>query len=110
MEKRAALVTLGKDPKTLDKAVQHIKSAVTNQNLIMGTKKDVRSVTFKDKDDIPNTEDVNIRLVNKVLPKTTSLLESRISTFENDIKKTKRLLREILERMRRERESVKTQI
>lgn len=100
LEKRAALVTLDKDPKTLDEAVQHMKSAVTNQKLIMGTKKDIRRVTFEEKDDIPNTEDVNIRLVNKVLPKTTPSLESRISTLENDNKETKRLLREILERMK----------
>lgn len=100
LEKRAALVTLDKDPKTLDEAVQHMKSAVTNQKLIMGTKKDVRRVTFEEKDDIPNTEDVNIRLVNKVLPKTTPSLETRISTLENDNKETKRLLREILERMK----------
>lgn len=77
-----------------------MKSAVTNQKLIMGTKKDVRRVTFQKKDDIPNTEDVNIRLVNKVLPKITPSLETRISTLENDNKETKRLLREILERMK----------
>lgn len=77
-----------------------MKSAVTNQKLIMGTKKDVRRVTFQKKDDIPNTEDGNIRLVNKVLPKITPSLETRISTLENDNKETKRLLREILERMK----------
>lgn len=89
LEKRAALVTLGKDPKTLDKAVQHMKSAVTNQKLIMGTKKDVSSVTFKDKDDIPNTEDVNIRLVNKVLPKTTSSLDPEFRPLKTTSKRQK---------------------
>lgn len=91
LEKRAALVTLDKDPKTLDEAVQHMKSAVTNQKLIMGTKKDVRRMTFEEKDDIYNTEDVN-RLVNKVLPKTSPSLETRILTLENDNKETKKII------------------
>lgn len=52
MEKRAAIVTLDKDPKTLEEAVQHMNTAITNQLLIMGPKEDDRRVTFDDKDKI----------------------------------------------------------
>lgn len=40
MEKRAAIVTLDKDPKTLEEAVQHMNTAITNELLIMGPKED----------------------------------------------------------------------
>lgn len=48
MRKRVAIVTLNKDPKTLDEAVQHMITAITNQLLIMGPKEDDRRVTFED--------------------------------------------------------------
>lgn len=57
MEKKAAIVTLDKDPKTLDEAVQHMNTAIINQKLIMGPKKDVRKVTFDDKDEILSSTD-----------------------------------------------------
>lgn len=52
MERRAAIVTLDKDPKTLDEAVQYINTTITNQLLIMEPKEDGRRVTFEYKDEI----------------------------------------------------------
>ena len=46
--KQAALLALDKNPLTLDQATQHMKSAVTNQRLILGTKQlDIKRVTFE---------------------------------------------------------------
>jgi hypothetical protein len=41
IEKQSALVTLNKDPKTLNEAIQYLKSANTNQKLIGGVKKEI---------------------------------------------------------------------
>ena len=92
-EKRAALVTLDKDPKTLDEAVQYLKGAITNQKLIMGSKRDVRRVTFEEGDNL----DAEVRMINKSVQRTTPSLESRITSLEADNKETKKLLKEILE-------------
>lgn len=35
----AALTTFDKDPENLDKALKYVKSAVTNQRIIMGLRK-----------------------------------------------------------------------
>lgn len=94
-EKRAALVTLDKDPETLDKAVQYMLNAITNQKLLLGQKKDIRRATLED-EVLPNIENTNIRIVQKTVPS----LETRITALENDNKETKRLLKEILERMK----------
>lgn len=102
-EKRAALVPLDKDPETLDKAVQYMKNAISNQTLLLGQKKDIRRTTLED-EILPNIENANFRIVHKTIPS----LETRITALENDNKETKRLLKEILERMKdveRERES-----
>lgn len=102
-EKRAALVTLDKDPETLDKAVQYMLNAITNQKLLLGQKKDIRRATLED-EVLPNIENTNIRIVQKTVPS----LETRITALEKDNKETKRLLKEILERMKEnevERES-----
>lgn len=63
MEKRAALVTLDKDPETLDKAVQYMQNAITNQKLLLGQKKDIRRTTLED-EILPNIENANIRIVH----------------------------------------------
>ncbi|XP_061195172.1 DNA ligase 1-like [Saccostrea echinata] len=104
-EKRAALVTLDKDPKTLDEAVQHMKSAITNQKLIMGPKKEVRRVTFEEKSEeippiITHQEDASIRVINRTTPKTVPSLETRMTALENDNKEFKRMLMEILKRLK----------
>ena len=48
-DKRAALTSMDKDPENLDRAVQFVKSAMTNQRVILGIKKtDVKRVTFQE--------------------------------------------------------------
>lgn len=65
IERKAAIVTLDKDPKTLDEAVQHMNTAIINQKLIMGPKKDIRKVTFDDKDEIlSNTDNKRSRSIS----------------------------------------------
>ncbi|XP_056014940.1 interaptin-like [Ostrea edulis] len=63
-EKRAALVTLDKDPNTLDEAMQHMKSAITNQKLIGGVKKEIKRVSFNKPPQSP-PEEPNIRMTNR---------------------------------------------
>ena len=62
-EKWAALVTLDKGPKTLEEAMQNIKSAITNQTLIGGIKKDVKRVTLNEIDE-SSPEKRSIRRTN----------------------------------------------
>lgn len=50
IQKRAALITPDRDPKTLEDVVQLTKTAITNQTLIMEPKKNVRRVTFEEND------------------------------------------------------------
>lgn len=52
MERRAAIVTLDEDPKTLDEAVQYMNTTITNQLLIIEPKEAGKSVTFEYKDEI----------------------------------------------------------
>jgi hypothetical protein len=48
-DKRAALTAMDKDPENLDRAVQLVKFAMTNQRVIFGIKKtDVKRVTFQE--------------------------------------------------------------
>lgn len=78
-------------------------NAITNQKLLLGQKKDIRRATLED-EVLPNIENTNIRIVQKTVPS----LETRITALEKDNKETKRLLEEILERMKEnevERES-----
>ncbi|XP_061189157.1 DNA ligase 1-like [Saccostrea echinata] len=95
-EKRAALVTLDKDPQTLDQAINYMKSSITNQKLIMGPKKEIKSVTFENmKSDDSPSKDISIRMARSPSPPKPSL-ESRISALEKESRETTRLLKEIL--------------
>ncbi|XP_061177795.1 trichohyalin-like [Saccostrea echinata] len=95
-EKRAALVTLAKDPQTLDQAINYMKISITNQKLIMGPKKETKNVTFENmKSDDSPSKDIRIRMARSPSPPKPSL-ESRISTLEKESRETTRLLKEIL--------------
>ncbi|XP_061177789.1 trichohyalin-like [Saccostrea echinata] len=95
-EKRAALVTLDKGPQTLNQAINYMKSSITNQKLIMGPKKDIKSVTFENmKSDDSPSKDISIRMARSPSPPKPSL-ESRISALEKESRETTRLLKEIL--------------
>jgi len=50
-DKKAALTAMDKNPNTIDEAMQYVKSAVTNQRVILGTKKiDIKRVTFNEEE------------------------------------------------------------
>lgn len=106
-DKQAALTTMDKDPDTLDKALQYVKSAVTNQRVILGAKKaDVKRVTFQDTDmDTYNTDEDSTPLVTTVramYKKNTnetdvSRFEDRLKKTEDDLQETKSNVKQILE-------------
>ena len=98
-EKRAALVTLDKDPKTLEEAMQYMKSAITNQKLIGGIKKEVKRVTFDEVDE-SSPEKLSIRRTNIRTPSppssNTGTLENRITRLEEEQQEHTKLLKEII--------------
>lgn len=106
-DKQAALTTMDKDPDTLDKALQYVKSAVTNQRVILGAKKaDVKRVTFQDTDmDTYNTDEDStpiITTVRAMYKKNTnetdvSRFEERLKKTEDDLQETKSNVKQILE-------------
>ena len=118
LDKKAALTAMDKDPDTLDKALQYVKSAVTNQRVILGARKQefgVKRVTFQDStqdDDVDaDTEPqrASIRAVYRNENNTSDIsrLETRLKKTEDDLKETKSAVNQILDilkgRVRNER-------
>lgn len=76
-EKRAAgLVILYKDLQKLDEAVGHVKSATTNQKLIIWDKREITMVTI----DESSPEERSVR-VAMTTSRPTNGIETRISTL-----------------------------
>ena len=89
--KQAALTAMDKNPTTLDEARQHLKSAITNQKLILGAKKsEIKRVTFQNEtsDSDSETEETvaQIRSVQESKNKREISIESRISGIEQQVK------------------------
>jgi len=92
-EKKAALVALDKNPSTLEEASMYMKGAITNQRLILGTKKhEVKRVTFEDDDD---EQELKVRALYKDKPES-SVLENRIKKTEDDIQEIKKTVGQIV--------------
>ncbi|CAG2187715.1 unnamed protein product [Mytilus edulis] len=83
MDKKAALTAMDKDPDSLDKALKYVKSAVTNQKVILGNKKpEVKGKGASDTDVI-------------------SRFESRLKKTEEDVQDTKTSIKQILDILKR---------
>ncbi|VDH98170.1 Hypothetical predicted protein [Mytilus galloprovincialis] len=97
-EKQAALVAMDKNPSSLDEATQYMKSAITNQRLIMGSRKttDIKRVTFEDPAEIKDSEAV-IRAIYRDKPQLeSSKMDIRVKKNEDDIQEMKKSLSQIL--------------
>ena len=97
---------MDKDPDNLDKALQFVKIAVTNQKVILGSlKPDVKRVTFTESDpDLYEAEDnssLATTTVRALYKKDTGELnmsnfEARLKKTENDLEETKANVKQIL--------------
>ena len=104
--KQAALTAMDKNPLTLDDAIQHMKSAITNQRLILGAKKtEVKRVKFETCDE-ESEEEGEISTVRAIYSQNKtqnteqtnySKLEFRMKKIEDDNRDTQSKLKEILQ-------------
>jgi len=108
IDKKAALSAMDKDPENLDKALQFVKSAVTNQRVIMGNRRpDIKRVTFEDCE-TTNTDSeeeiVPTPLVRTIYRKgefDVAKFDARLKKTEDDLKDTKESLKKILDLLQR---------
>ena len=104
-DKLTSFAALNKDPDNLDRAVQLVKSTMTNQRLILGTKKtDVKRVTFQEAEieDCDPDDDfqasASLRTIYRTeTDSTTSKFEARLKKTEEDLKETKTNVKQILD-------------
>ena len=104
-DKQAALVAMDKDPVNINRVVQLVKSAITNQKVVLGIKKaDVKRVTFQEiqREDCDPHDDnqasASLRMVyRKETESTMSKLEARLKKTEEDLNETKANVKQILD-------------
>lgn len=113
--KQAALIAMDKNPLTLDMATQYMKTAVTNQKLILGVRKsETRRVKFESSESESEDDDENISKVravyntkqasNQFTDQTRlSKLESRVKRIEEDNREMKNNIHDILQILRTNR-------
>lgn len=109
LNKQAALIAMDKNPTTLDIAIQYIKSAITNQKLILGVKKcEVRKVKFEDSESESESDEETPKKVRAVVSSKQntiqnseqtkfSKLESRVKRIEEDNREIKNNIADILQ-------------
>ena len=121
--KQAYLTAMDKNPANLDEARQYLKSAITNQRLILGVKKtDIKRVTFKssqstesDSEEDETTSMHKIRTIQQTQePKNVSSrkeisyetrlssIENKVKNIENDNRETKASINQILDILKRQ--------
>jgi hypothetical protein len=100
-DKRVALTAMDKDPENLDKAVQLVKSAMTNQRVIFGIKKRVTFQETEMEDCDPDDDfqaSASLRTVyRKDTDSTMSKFEARLKKMEEDLKETITNVQQILD-------------
>ena len=101
LNKPAALIALDKNPENLDDATQHLKSAITNQRLILGKKNEIKRVTFETSESESEDEKPHVRAMysnfkDKTKENRISSLETRMTKIEDENKKTRESIQEIL--------------
>ncbi|CAG2235895.1 unnamed protein product [Mytilus edulis] len=110
MDKKAALTAMDKDPDSLDKALKYVKSAVTNQKVILGNKKpEVKRVTFHETetdvyDSHGDHESTSVRALYRKGASDTDVIsrfESRLKKTEEDVQDTKSSIKQILDILKR---------
>ena len=100
--KQAALIAMDKNLTTLDIAIQYIKSAITNQKLILGLKKcEVKKVKFEDSEGESESDKETPNKVRAVFSSKQNTmqnseqtkftkLESRVKKIEEDNREIKK--------------------
>lgn len=104
--KSAALIAMNKNPTTLQEAKQFVKSAITNQRIILGAKKipvEAKRVSFQTFDD--ETEEVEterettvrtVRFADQDNKLTMNKLDQRLRKTEEGLEETRKNVNEIL--------------
>ena len=90
-DRKAAIATLDKDPKTMEEAIIYMKSVITNQNLDNEIKMEVKTVMLEE----PNVPEENCSLPSN----TTENLENKLTALEDQQKEHRRLLTEIMNKL-----------
>lgn len=95
--KRAALVALNKVPETLEQAVQYIRSAIANKNVIMGgIKSDVKRVTFSEAIEKESGKADPGNWQGRRKKSMFSEFEKRLRRTEDDLSQTKLMVKKIM--------------
>jgi len=96
VEKKEALVAMDKNPNSLEQATQYMKSAITNQKMILGSKKsnEIKRVTFEELDHLDEPES-KVRAVYKD-KSDSQVLEARVKKTEDDVQEIKKSLGQIV--------------
>ncbi|CAC5414086.1 unnamed protein product [Mytilus coruscus] len=85
VDKRAALTAMDKNPDSLDQAVQHVRSAVANQKVIMGTRRtEIKRVSFMEQNDA--NEDIQETSVRALMKSEEGA--NKMNIFEKRLQKT----------------------
>lgn len=109
LDKKAALVAMDKDPVDLDRALQYVRSAITNQRIILGLKKtEVKRVTLQEASEQSESYDTGSpkqAIIRTVYKKGTtepdiSKFDARLRKIEEDLRDTKVSLMQIIDLLR----------
>ncbi|CAC5407144.1 unnamed protein product [Mytilus coruscus] len=100
VDKRAALTALDKNPDFLDQAVQHVRSAVANQKVIMGTRRtEIKRVSFMEQNDAnEDIQETSVRALMKSEEEANkmNIFEKRLQKTEDDLLETKIMMKKVL--------------
>ncbi|CAC5382934.1 unnamed protein product [Mytilus coruscus] len=93
VDKRAALTAMDKNLDSLDQKVQHVRSVVANQKVIMGTRRtEIKGVScMEQNDDNEDQQETSIRAIMKSEEGTYQMnnFEKRLKKTEDDLLETK---------------------
>lgn len=92
---------MDKNPNTIDEATQYVKSAVTNQRVILGTKKiDIKRVTFSEEEceESQIETEPQIRTMRLMERDNSNInkLEQRLKKTEDGLEETRAMVKDIL--------------
>ncbi|CAG2209805.1 unnamed protein product [Mytilus edulis] len=100
LDKKAALTAMDKNPTTLDESMQYVKSAITNQRIILGAKRvEMKRVTFDDeKEEIPAKSDLcirNVKFADRENNPSIVNLDQRLKKTEEGLEETRTMVKDI---------------
>ncbi|CAC5407126.1 unnamed protein product [Mytilus coruscus] len=99
VDDRAALTAMDKNPDSLDQAVQHVRSAVANQKVIMGTRRtEIKRVSFMEQNDAnEDIQETSVRALMKSEEGANkmNIFEKRLQKTGDDLLETKIIVKKV---------------